>query len=249
MISARAVTFAFGDEPVVGGVDLRAGPGEVVALLGPSGCGKTTLLRLVAGLLTPSEGSVERPAASPGRAAMSFVFQDPRLLPWMTVRQNLNFALEAAAAPRGEWIERTRPLLAQVGLEGVEGAYPQALSGGMAQRVALVRALSLRPHALLMDEPFAAVDPLLRERLQEDLQALLAGGDTAGVLVTHSIPEALALGDEVLVLSPRPARVLDRLRVDAARPRGAAWRISEAARALEIRIRDALTGPAPASGV
>ena len=237
MIRAAGLRFGFGGEPVVRDLDLRVDPGRICALLGPSGCGKTTLLRLLAGLLEPQAGTVSRPEPGPGRVAVGLVFQDPRLLPWLTVRQNINFALEAAGVPRALWAERREPLLEKVGLSGAGDARPAALSGGMAQRAALVRTLALRPSCLLLDEPFGALDPMLREQLQEDLQGLLSGAERPSVVVvTHDIGEALVLGDEVLVLGSG-CHVRGRVAVAAARPRAAAWRTDAQSLDLERQIR------------
>jgi NitT/TauT family transport system ATP-binding protein len=243
-IRAEGLRFGWGGAPVVEGLSLAVAPGEVLVLLGPSGCGKTTVLRLLAGLLEPQEGRIERPEEAPGRAAVGLAFQDPRLLPWMSVRANVEFALEAAGVPKAERRGRVDPLLERVGLSAAAERRPAALSGGMAQRASLVRALALRPRCLLLDEPFGAVDPLLRERLQADLQELLAGGDgdTTAVLVTHDIGEALVLGDEVLVLAGGPCRVRQRLRVEAPRPRGERWRLSDGFKAMERQLREALAG-------
>ncbi|MDP2314996.1 MAG: ATP-binding cassette domain-containing protein [Pseudomonadota bacterium] len=241
MIRLHGVRFGFRPEAaLLDGFDLDVPAGTVTALLGPSGSGKSTVLRLVAGLLTPAAGRVDRPPATPGRAAMSVVFQDPRLLPWMTVEGNVHFALEAAGVPRAEWAGRTAPLLDRVGLSAAAKARPGALSGGMAQRAALVRALALRPHVLLLDEPFAAVDPLLREDLQAALQDLLAGLDTTVLLVTHDIAEALMVADRVVVVVGRPVRVAAALDVGLPRPRGAEARLSGELLGLTRGVRAAL---------
>jgi NitT/TauT family transport system ATP-binding protein len=243
VIRLTGVDFAWGPgAPLVAGLSLTVPTGTVTALLGPSGSGKSTLLRIAAGLLAPRAGTVERPGGDSQRAAMSLVFQDPRLLPWMTVAENVHFALDAAGVPRAAWAERTDPLLARVGLAAAAGLRPGALSGGMAQRAALVRALALRPRCLLLDEPFAAVDPLLREDLQAALQELLAEADTTALLVTHDIAEALVLADRVLVLHGRPVRVEADLVVDAPRPRGVDTRLSESFRQTQVAVRAALAG-------
>jgi len=233
---------AGGGAELLDGFSLDVPPGTVTALLGPSGSGKSTILRLIAGLLEPTSGTASRLEGAPGRAAMSLVFQDPRLLPWKTVKENVHFALEAGGVPREEWAARTDPLLARVGLGAAAHLRPSALSGGMAQRAALVRALALRPRALLLDEPFGAVDPLLREDLQGALQGLLAGLDTTVLLVTHDIAEALVLADRVVVLVGRPARAAASIDVPLPRPRAPEVRVSGELQRLAREVRAALSG-------
>ena len=223
----------------VDAISLDIADGEFMILVGPSGCGKSTLLRRVAGLLRGS-GVVTVPPVAPGRASTGLVFQDPRLLPWLTVAENITFALDAARVPRAEQAGRIDPLLARVGLSDVRTLRPAALSGGMAQRVALVRTLALRPQVLLLDEPFAAVDPLLREDLQAALQELLVVSPATVLLVTHDIGEALVLADRVLVLRGRPVHVEADVSVDEPYPRGLAFRLDTRFQLLQGEVRRAL---------
>ncbi len=218
-----ALTFRRSDGPLLAldGVSLDVEPGEIVALIGPNGSGKSTLLRAIAGLLTPDRGGVTldgRPVTEPD-PAVGLVFQEPRLLPWRSVAANIAYPLELAGWPRARRDTRVSELLELVGLEGAAGARPSQLSGGMRQRVALARALALEPRVLLLDEPFSALDALTRERLNVELLDLWARTATTGIVVTHSIPEAIFLADRVIVLSARPGRVLADLPVPLPRPR------------------------------
>jgi NitT/TauT family transport system ATP-binding protein len=206
--------------PVLDAVDLAVGTGEFIALLGPSGCGKSTLLRLIAGLEQPRSGRIvmggqEINAPDPSRI---LVFQDPTLYPWRTVRQNVALGLEARSLLRAQ-SGRVDDALRQVGLDGFDQAYPHQLSGGMAQRAALARALVNEPSVLLMDEPLANLDSLTRIAMQTELTALWQRERFTGLLVTHDVEEALYLAERVLVLSERPARVLTEIAVDLPYPR------------------------------
>lgn len=206
--------------PVLDAIDLAVGPGDFVALLGPSGCGKSTLLRLIAGLERPHSGRVlmdERPIGAPDPSRV-LVFQDPTLFPWRTVRQNVAVGLEARGLLRAR-NGRVDAVLGQVGLHGFEGAWPHQLSGGMAQRVSLARALVNEPSVLLMDEPLANLDGLTRIAMQSELIALWEQQRFTAFLVTHDLDEALYLAGRVLVLSHRPARTLADIRVDLPYPR------------------------------
>ena len=206
--------------PVLDAIDLAVGPGEFVALLGPSGCGKSTLLRLVAGLERPHSGRIFMGGAeieAPGPSRI-LVFQDPTLYPWRTVRQNVALGLEARGLLRTQG-GRVDDVLRQVGLEGFDQAYPHQLSGGMAQRAALARALVNEPSVLLMDEPLANLDSLTRIAMQTELMALWQRERFTAFLVTHDVEEALYLAERVLVLSERPARVLAEIAVDLPYPR------------------------------
>ena len=235
-----ALTFR-GDRTVqaLDGVSLEVRPGEVVALIGPNGCGKSTLLRVLSGLIPPDRGSVTvdgDPVTGPD-ARIGLVFQEPRLLAWRSAADNVAFPLELAGRPRVEQTSRAVELLGLVAATDVAGAKPRTLSGGMRQRVSIARALALEPAVLLLDEPFSALDALTRERLNAELQALWGRLGTTIVLVTHSIPEAVFLADRVVVLSPRPGRVVADIAVDLARPRRLDGIDSAAAAAIAAQVR------------
>jgi NitT/TauT family transport system ATP-binding protein len=225
-------------------VDLRIRDGEFVCLVGPSGCGKTTLMRLLAGLDRADAGS-----ASLGGKVLNgpspevgIVFQHANLLPWFTVWQNVMLPLQVKGGKGLPGRQAAlRELLQVAGLNGFENKYPYELSGGMQQRVAIVRALARDPKLLLMDEPFGALDALTRERMNAELQRIwMASGKTV-VLITHSIDEAIFLGDRVVVMSPRPGRIVRDLAVDVRRPRVAAETFGSAQHvALAREIRELL---------
>lgn len=202
-------------------VELNVRSHEVLCVVGPSGCGKTTLLRCIGGLLAPSSGRIlidGRPVDRP-RAGVAIVFQHFGLLPWKTVVGNVVFGLKIAGVPRQPATERVQHYIHLVGLAGFEDHYPYQLSGGMQQRVGLARALATDPEILLMDEPFASVDAQTREVLQEELLHLHERERKTMVFITHSIDEAIVLGDRVAVMTQRPGRVREVLNVDFARPR------------------------------
>jgi NitT/TauT family transport system ATP-binding protein len=221
---------------------LEVAPREVVALIGPNGCGKSTLLRVISGLIAPDDGSVAidgRPVRGPDEA-VGLVFQEPRLLAWRSVEDNVRFPMELAGWPRDRQAARAAELLRLVGLRDFARAKPSTLSGGTAQRVAIARALALEPAALLLDEPFSALDALTRERFNAELLTLWQRTGSTIVLVTHSIPEAVFLADRVVVLSPRPGRVVADIRVDLPRPRRVADLDSAAVGRLAAEIRSHL---------
>ena len=208
------VGVSFGEVEVFSDLSLEVRRGEFVALVGPSGCGKTTLLNLCSGWLPPTRGSVKRPER--GR----MVFQQDGLFPWLTVGENVRLGLRHVAAETERDV-RARAMLALIGLQTFEGHYPHQLSGGMRQRVELARALAGETDMLLMDEPFSSLDYLTRMRLRGELARLLQEQPRTVVLVTHDIEEAAQLADRVLVLSERPARISDEVRLKVPRPREA----------------------------
>jgi NitT/TauT family transport system ATP-binding protein len=205
----------------IDGLTLDIPAGSFTVIIGPNGCGKSTLLRLLAGLLAPSTGSVtvggREPRAGDGRVALAF--QQPRLVPWRTTLANVALPLELDGVPPMERHDRAVVALERVGLNGAAGLRPRELSGGMAQRAALARALITDPPVLLLDEPFSALDALTRETFDAELQRLWMEQPRTVVLVTHSVVEAVALADRVVVMTPRPGRVARVVEVDLDRPR------------------------------
>ena len=202
----------------VSGVDLEVGDGEIVAVIGGSGCGKSTLLRLIAGLEGATSGTVSvagHPVQGPG-ADVGVVFQEPRLMPWLTVEANVRFGLRGS---RDENRRQAAEALERVGLDGFAGALPRELSGGMAQRAAIARALVGKPSVLLLDEPFSALDAFTRLDLQEHLLEVWDWYRPTLLLVTHDLDEAVALADRVGVMSGRPGRLVADVAVDLPRPR------------------------------
>jgi NitT/TauT family transport system ATP-binding protein len=248
-IQCRGLAKVFpGGVEVLPPTNLTLEAGQTTALVGPSGCGKSTLLRLIAGLEEPSAGSILIGGATPAlmqrRAAISVAFQDPSLLPWRTVRANIALARSLAHLPADPaLVDR---LIALVGLAGFEETRPAALSGGMRQRAAIARALATAPRLLLLDEPFGAVDELTRRQLALDLPPLWQRRGTTTLLVTHSISEAVFLADRILVLSPRPARILADVPVPAAQPRAADFAESREFRHAAAEVTAALAQGAAA---
>ena len=207
---SRSFATADGRLPVLDAVTFDGPARQIVAIIGPNGCGKSTLLCLVSGLLPADRGAVEldgTPVTGPD-PRIGFVFQEPRLLPWRDAAGNVEYPLELAGWARGRREAQVRDLLGLVGLREFAGARPHALSGGMRQRVSIARALALGPSVLLLDEPFSALDALTRERFNTELLNLWERTATTILLVTHSISEAVYLADRVVVLSPRPGRVV-----------------------------------------
>jgi NitT/TauT family transport system ATP-binding protein len=213
----------------LGPLDLDVSKGEFVSLLGPSGCGKSTALRLIAGLNAPTSGTVGvcRPAGTACAGhSIGFVFQEPTLMPWTSVRENVRLPLKLARAPAAEAKARVGEALAQVGLTEFADAYPRELSGGMKMRVSLARALVTEPDILLMDEPFAALDEITRFRLNNDLLSLWRDLRKTIIFVTHSVFESVYLSQRVIVMTSRPGRIRAEIRIDTAEARGEDFRTS-----------------------
>jgi NitT/TauT family transport system ATP-binding protein len=215
-LRARGIGHAYRKLAVLDGIDLDVPPGEVVVLVGPSGCGKSTLLSILGGLLAPDRGEVRMA----GRAAadclnpLTYVFQDFALLPWRSVAGNVALVLEGTKLDRAARRARVAEVLALTGLEEFAGAWPRQLSGGMRQRVGIARALAVRPAVLLMDEPLSALDAQTRDLLLDEFAGLIAGAGMTAVYVTHNLPEAVRLGHQIVVLSRRPGRVREVVRID-----------------------------------
>lgn len=230
----------------LGDVSLEVATGEIVALIGGSGCGKTTLLRLISGLEAPSSGTVavDGETIFAPHPAVGIVFQEPRLLPWLTVAQNIGFGLDHL--PRAERDARVDEALLRVGLAGYGPRWPRELSGGQAQRAAIVRALVAKPKALLLDEPFSALDALTRASLQDHLLALWDAHRPTLVLVTHDVEEAVALADRAIVLQPKPGRIFAEIAIDLPRPRDRlSHDFAEAKREVLSALDGSLTPPQP----
>lgn len=227
-ISVTALSKAFSlsgqDLQVLSNIGLTIGRGEFCSIIGPSGCGKSTLLRILADLVEPSSGTVEvlggTPSAARRARKLGFVFQEPALLPWRTSIQNVELPLMVVGVPSQERTARARKMLELVGLADFERARPAQLSGGMARRVAIARSLVLEPPILLLDEPFAGLDEITRQRMNLELQRIWseAKGTTA-VLVTHNVGEAVFLSDRVFVMSARPGRIAAEVPIELPRPR------------------------------
>jgi NitT/TauT family transport system ATP-binding protein len=212
-------------------------PGEFVTIVGPSGCGKSTLLKITAGLLKATTGRVEL-----GAGNLGYVFQDATLLPWRTVRANVELLCELEGIGKAERRKAAAAAIELVGLTGFEDKYPKSLSGGMRMRASLARSLTLKPQVFLFDEPFGALDEITRERLNDELLELFALEQFAGLFITHSISEAVYLSTRVLVMSGRPGRIAGDFRVPFAYPRTPELRFDPAFAELSGAVSAALRG-------
>ncbi len=245
-IAKLSLTFETNDGPVhaLSDIDLRIDAGDFVSFIGPSGCGKTTLLRVIADLETPTGGSISVNGMTPDEArlkrAYGYIFQAAALYPWRTIADNIALPLEIMGFSKVEREERIRRNMELVNLSGFERKYPWQLSGGMQQRASIARALSFDPDLLLMDEPFGALDEIVRDHLNEQLLKLWAKTSKTVVFVTHSIPEAVFLSTKIVVLCPRPGRIYDVIESDL--PRERTLDIRETPEFLKIahRVREGL---------
>ncbi|HKX19394.1 MAG TPA: ABC transporter ATP-binding protein [bacterium] len=215
----KAFSARFGRVDALSALDLDVHDGELCVIVGPSGCGKSTLLRILAGLDDADAGEIEVGRREHGRPLTAMVFQEPSALPWMTVRANVAYGLRMQRRSTADWAPIVDRYIEKVGLTRFARAYPHQLSGGMKQRVSVARAFAADPEILLMDEPFGALDEQTRVALQDELLRLFEESGKTIVFVTHSIDEALTLGDRVLVMTPAPGRILRELRVPFPRPR------------------------------
>jgi NitT/TauT family transport system ATP-binding protein len=245
-INGLSLSFDTADGPVkaLSNVSLRIARGEFVSFIGPSGCGKTTLLRAVADLETPTSGSIRVNGLSPSQArasrAYGYVFQAPALYPWRTVARNIALPLEIMGFPRKECDARVEKGLELVNLAGFGAKYPWQLSGGMQQRASIARALSFDPDLLLMDEPFGALDEIVRDMLNQQLLRLWDLTGKTVLFVTHSIPEAVFLSTRIVVMSPRPGRVYDVIECNFPRDRQLEIRETSEFLAIANRVRQGL---------
>lgn len=255
IVAFHDVEKRYGDGPLIlDRIALRAAPGDFISLIGPSGCGKSTLLRLVAGLSPVTAGTLTVNDRTPADAAaeLSFVFQEPTLLPWLTVAANVELPLSLRGVPVDARAAARDRALALVQLTGREPAYPRQLSGGQKMRVSLARALTLAPKILLLDEPFGALDEMTREHLNEELLAIREKLAWTAFFVTHSVAEAVFLSNRIVVMAANPGRIHREIAVDFPYPRTAATRLSRPYQELVAEVSQVLRSvetSAPALGV
>ena len=242
-IEITGVTKKYGNAHLVlESLDLVVARQEFISIIGPSGCGKSTILKLIAGLALPTSGTIRVDGMTPqnARETISFVFQDATLLPWRTVKENVGLGLELEHRPRDRSEKEIAGLLELVGLTHVARAYPRELSGGMKMRVSIARALATNPRLMLLDEPFAALDEMSRDRLNEEILRLRAEQSWTAVFVTHSVPEAVFLSDRIVVLAPNPGRIYADFRVELPSPRTSTVRNSPEFDAVALRVAHTL---------
>jgi len=242
-IEIAGVSKQYGSADVVlQSIDLVVAKKEFISIIGPSGCGKSTILKLIAGLAAPTSGTIRVDGMTPlnARETISFVFQDATLLPWRTVKQNIGLGLELERVSNDRREKEIAALLELVGLKHVEKSYPRELSGGMKMRVSIARALATSPRVMLLDEPFAALDEMSRDRLNEEMLRLRAEQDWTAVFVAHSVSEAVFLSDRIVVLAPNPGRVHAEFPVQLPAERNSAIRNSQEFDAIVSRVSHSL---------
>ena len=245
-LTGAAKTFPGGVE-ALRDITFVAKPGELVSVLGPSGCGKTTILRMIAGIEQPTSGTIRVQgraigAASDGSSGLAVVFQDARLLPWFDIEENVALPLRLRGVARDRRLAKAREFLTLVGLEGFERARPEQLSGGMKQRAAIARALIVEPKLLLLDEPFGALDAMTRDQMNVELQRIRRSIACTALLITHSLSEAVFLGDRVLAMTPRPGRIARVFDIPFAHPRDLDLQSTPEFQALVRELRHLMTG-------
>ena len=248
VVEARKVDLVFetadGPVPALSEIDLEINKGDFISLIGPSGCGKTTLMRVIADLEKPTGGEIKINGMSPEEArlqrAYGYVFQSPALYPWRTVEGNLKLPLEIMGVEKAEQRKRAAEALEMVDLNGFEKKFPWQLSGGMQQRVSIARALTFYPDLLLMDEPFGALDEIVRDQLNEHFHKLWEQTQKTVVFVTHSIPEAAYLSTKIVVMSPRPGKIIDVIESPLPEKRTLDMRETQEFLELSHRIREGL---------
>jgi len=242
-IEIAGVTKQYGNaHAVLESIDLVVAKQEFISIIGPSGCGKSTILKLIAGLVAPTSGAIRVDGMTPlnARETISFVFQDATLLPWRTVKQNIGLGLELERVPNERREKEIATLLELVGLKNVAKSYPRELSGGMRMRVSIARALATNPRVMLLDEPFAALDEMSRDRLNEEILRLRAEQNWTAVFVTHSVSEAVFLSDRIVVLAPNPGRIHAEFRMELPAQRTSAIRNSPEYDAMVARVSHTL---------
>lgn len=238
-VEFNAAAKRYGDGPVVlERLDLVARPGDFISLIGPSGCGKSTVLKLISGLSPLSAGTLRVNGVAPEAAAreLAYVFQEPTLLPWLTVGRNIELLMQLDGTPAGERATTRDRVLSLVRLEGLANRYPRQLSGGQKMRVSIARALSRSPRLLLLDEPFGALDEMTRDHLNEELLAIREQEAWTAFFVTHSVAEAVFLSNRIIVMAAGPGRVHEEIAVDLPYPRTAETRQSAAYQQLVARV-------------
>jgi NitT/TauT family transport system ATP-binding protein len=242
-IEIAGVSKRYGEgSAVLNSISLAVAREEFISIIGPSGCGKSTILKLIAGLTPPTGGTIRVEGMAPqnAREIISFVFQDATLLPWRTVKENVALGLELEKVPREQREKVIGALLELVGLKHVGKSYPRELSGGMKMRVSIARALATNPRVMLLDEPFAALDEMSRDRLNEEILRLRAEQNWTAVFVTHSVSEAVFLADRIVVLAPNPGRIYAEFSVELPAPRTSAIRSSVEFEAIVSRVAHTL---------